>query len=84
MKVPNVPWKNIAAIGGAVRIRVVRIKPIPPCCSAMLLMPSVRFVLSSAPSAAAPQNEAATRATISIAMPVMAASTAIENIVPMP
>ncbi len=56
----------------------------PPCCSAMLLMPSVRFDPSSAPSADAPQNEAATRATISMAMPVIAANTAIENMVPMP
>jgi len=84
MKVPSVPWKNIAAIGGAVKISVVRINPMPPCCSAMLLMPSVRLVLNSAPNADAPQNEAATRATISIAIPVIAASTAIENMVPIP
>ncbi|MNI99795.1 hypothetical protein D3C73_1589690 [compost metagenome] len=63
---------------------VVRINPIPPCCSAILLMPSVRFEPRSAPRAEAPQKDAATRATISMAMPVMAARTAIENIVPIP
>jgi hypothetical protein len=36
MKLPSVPWKNIAAIGGAVRISVVRIRPMPPCCSTLL------------------------------------------------
>ena len=34
MKLPNVPWKKNAAIGGAVRISVVRINPMPPCCIA--------------------------------------------------
>jgi hypothetical protein len=39
MKPPKVPWKNMAAIGGAVRINVMRISPIPPCCIAWLLKP---------------------------------------------
>ncbi|MCD5972149.1 hypothetical protein [Pseudomonas quasicaspiana] len=40
MNWPKVPWKKAAAIGGAVMINVVKTKPNPPCCSAMLLMPS--------------------------------------------
>jgi len=34
MKLPNVLWKNVAAIGGAVRISVVRMRPTRPRCSA--------------------------------------------------
>ena len=84
MKLPNVPWKNIAAIGGDVRINVVRIRPMPPCCSAMLDMPSVKLSPINVPSNVAPQKESATFATNFMAMAVMAASTAMENIVPMP
>ena len=50
MKLPSVPWKNIAAIGGAVRISVVRINPMPPCCIAMLDMPSLKFSPNGLPS----------------------------------
>ncbi|MDF2483032.1 MAG: hypothetical protein K0R79_3389 [Stenotrophomonas indicatrix] len=39
MKVPKVPWKNTAAIAGAVRIRVVGIRAMPPCCIAWLDRP---------------------------------------------
>ncbi len=84
MKLPSVPWKNIAAIGGAVRISVVRIRPMPPCCSAMLDMPSLKFSPNGLPSNELPQKAPASLATISIAMVVIAASTAIENIVPIP
>src|SRR3546814_2327320 len=38
---PSMSWKKEAAIGGAVTIRTVKINPSPPCCNAMLLMPSV-------------------------------------------
>ncbi len=34
MKLPNVPWKKKAAIGGVVRIRSVNNTPIPPVCMA--------------------------------------------------
>ncbi|MNC53412.1 hypothetical protein D3C75_1028180 [compost metagenome] len=78
------PWKNIAAIGGAVRIRVVRIRPMPPCCSAMLDIPSLKFSPISVPVNVLPQKASATLDTIFIAMPVIAARTAMENIVPMP
>ena len=84
MKLPKVPWKNIAAIGGEVRINVVKIKPIPPCCKAMLDMPSVKFSPIRLPSRVEPQKASATFATIFIAIAVIAANTAIENIVPMP
>lgn len=43
MNWPSVPWKKAAAIGGAVTIKVVMTKPSPPCCNAMLLMPSPLF-----------------------------------------
>ncbi|WP_414577173.1 hypothetical protein [Stenotrophomonas sp. FR024] len=70
MKLPNVPWKNIAAIGGAVRISVVRIRPMPPCCSAMLDIPSLKFSPISVPVNVLPQKANATLDTIFIAMPV--------------
>ncbi len=84
MKLPKVPWKNMAAIGGDVRINVVRIRPIPPCCKAMLDIPSVKLSPIKVPTNAEPQNDSATLATNFIAIAVIAASTAIENIVPMP
>lgn len=39
---PSVSSTNIAAIGGAVRISVVRIKPMLPCCSAWLLLIDIK------------------------------------------
>ena len=85
MKLPSVPWKNIWAIGGAVRIKVIGIKPIPTCCMAWLFMPSLiapigRKLLISVNV----QNAAATRITMSKAIDTNAARTAIENMVPMP
>src|SRR3546814_5206808 len=50
-------------MGGAVTIRTVRINPSPPCCSAMLLMPSV-----VAPVNLPTQKAAATASTIFNAM----------------
>jgi len=37
---PGMPWKKAAAIGGAMTMSVDKIKPKPPCCMAMELMPS--------------------------------------------
>src|SRR3546814_14002149 len=59
MNAPSMPWKKEAAIGGAVTIRTVRINPSPPCCNAMLLMPSV-----VAPVNLPTQKAAATASTI--------------------
>src|SRR3546814_8888178 len=56
-------WKKEAAIGGAVTIRTVKINPSPPCCNAMLLMPSV-----VAPVKLPTQKAAATASTIFNAM----------------
>src|SRR6185437_12661590 len=39
-KLPIVPWKNIAAIGGTEMISTVINKPMPPCCNAWLDKPS--------------------------------------------
>ena len=76
---PRVPLKNIAAIGGAVMISIDSTTPIPPCCSAMLLMLS-----GPAPSSALAQNDAATAITMSVASVTMTLSNASENIVPNP
>lgn len=71
MKLPNVPWKNIAAIGRrSQRISMVRIRPMPPCCSAMLDIPSLKFSPISVPVNVLPQKANATLDTIFIAMPV--------------
>ncbi len=85
MKLPSVPWKNIDAMGGAVRIKVVRINPMPPCCIAWLVMPSLEAPSSrNLLTRAVDQNAVETRITMSSAIDTIAASTAIENIVPMP
>ncbi len=85
MKLPKVPWKNMAAIGGAVRIKVVRINPMPPCCIAWLVMPSLDAPMSgNLFTSAVIQNEADTRITMSSAIETIAASTAMENMVPIP
>ncbi|MNV94271.1 hypothetical protein D3C71_1890520 [compost metagenome] len=57
----------------------------PPCCIAWLDRPFSKAGprISFAPMDSS-QNALDTRSTISNAMPVMAASTAIENSVPMP
>lgn len=78
MKLPSVPWKKNAAIGGAVRTKVVRISPIPPCCMAWLVTPSASAPSSRNLSAnAVIQKVPATRITIQ-------ASATMENIVPIP
>ncbi len=75
----------MAAIGGAVRIKVVRINPMPPCCIAWLVMPSLEAPSSrNLLTKAVDQNAVETRITMSSAIDTIAASTAIENIVPMP
>ncbi|KLD71053.1 hypothetical protein Y887_09195 [Xanthomonas pisi DSM 18956] len=78
------PWKNIAAIGGAVRISVVRIKPMPPCCNAWLLIPEVKSWPNTEPSSEDPQKAMDTLVTMSKAMDVMTASTDMEKKVPIP
>ena len=60
-------------------ISMVSTSPIPPCCNAMLLIPS-----GPAPSRALVQNDAATAITMSVARVTMTLRTASENIVPSP
>ena len=79
MNCPIVPWKNAAAIGGALIINIVNTKPKPPCCRAMLLPPSLL-----PPMKLVTQNDAATAVTTSKAIPTMTLNTANENMVPMP
>jgi hypothetical protein len=64
-------------------IRVVRIKPMPPCCIAWLVMPSVKSDPINDPAAAVVQKATTTRATISSAIETIALNTAIVNLVPM-
>ncbi len=57
----------------------------PPCCIAWLVMPSDMLSLRmNSCTSAVVQKVAATRTTMSSAMDTIAASTAMENIVPMP
>src|SRR5688500_14586412 len=79
LKWPSTPWKNDAAIGGAVTINTVSISPNPPCCSAMLLMPSWLD-----PVNLPTQNAAETESTISNASATITLRTASENNVPIP
>ncbi len=84
MKLPKVPWKKNAAIGGVVRIRSVNNTPIPPVCIAWLVMPFVKSVCNKKPSPLTAQSDPATFTTIFMQIETMAASTPIENIVPIP
>ncbi|KHL51402.1 hypothetical protein OZ13_20385 [Xanthomonas cannabis pv. cannabis] len=84
MKLPKVPWKKNAAIGGVVRIRSVNNTPIPPVCMAGLVMPFVKSLSSTMPSALTAQSDPTTLATIFMQIDTIAASTTIENIVPIP
>ncbi len=40
MKLPTVPWKNIAASGGEEMISTVISRPMPPCCIDWSVKPS--------------------------------------------
>ncbi|KLC40289.1 hypothetical protein XP1712_22545, partial [Xanthomonas perforans] len=80
MNWPNVPWKKAAAIGGAVMINVVNTSPNPPCCSAMLLMPSpVNPFIAHLATKAAP-----TAPTTLVAKLTVKVNTDNENTVPNP
>ncbi len=78
------PWKKLATIGGVLIKRTVRSKPIPPCCIAMEVMPVLKLLPNKLPKRAEVQNAPATGNTRSIAIAIMDASTASDNIVPIP
>ena len=77
---PIRPWKNTAAIGGALMISIVRIAPMPPCCIAMLVRLSVLLGNHTLGS----QNAMPTAITMSNAKVTMTVKNAIEKMVPMP
>ncbi|WDK27188.1 hypothetical protein JH274_07955 [Xanthomonas campestris pv. incanae] len=79
MKLPSVPWKKNAAIGGVVRIRSVNNTPIPPVCIAWLVMPFVKSVSNNTPSPLTAQSDPATFTTI-----FMQIDTITSNLAPTP
>ena len=81
MNWPKVPWKNDAAIPGAVTSSIVRITPTTPCCIAMLFRPCSP---NPANSLSATQNFAAIARVRSIAIVDITYSTARLKIVPIP
>ena len=72
--------KNIAAIGGALTISMVRITPMPPCCIAI----AVRLSCGVTVTQSATQNAIPTAISMSMASVIMTVSSASENKVPRP
>ncbi len=83
MKLPNVAWKNMAAIGGVEMIRTVINRPMPPCCIDWLVKPSALLLVMAVMMSVA-HMASATLTVSESTSELIKASTPIENSVPMP
>ena len=83
MKLPRVPLKNWAAMGGAEMINMVSSRPMPPCSMDWVVMPSLWAPTRPLMVLAAHSPSATLMVTFSTT-PEMKLSVAMANRVPMP